>query len=623
VPEQFRKEESITIDERHDGAFLNMLTGMGIPGRDKNLATSLRSSPLIDGWSCDQLYINGIPRRFIDAIADEIYKHPASIELGQELSDSWEEFIPKFDEYLKGINFNSRLAECIRLQRLYGGAVLVMLIDDGLPANEPVDFKRIRSITDIVPLSRYEIVPEQFNMVDPSKPEFYRITTSQKLEPGQTLPFTYFQIHRSRIARFDGLYLPWSLRSTNIGWGMSCMQLLLDAYKRYTTALKGLEQMTSDFDLFIHKIPNLFNRVASGNEDDLRKRMEANTLSRSVYNGMLVDKEEEVEFINRNVGGISGLTAPFLEELQAVTGWPASYLTGVSPGGLGKEGRYEERVWASIVENWQQNYVRAGVTEVFTMCMLAKDCPSRGRLPESWSVKFPSVFTQTEDEEAELRLKISQSDAQYVQMGVLAPSELRDSRFGGTSFQIDTTLSAEVSQRLEEKAQLEFESMRSNYEAQQQALTQPLEAYPELGLQTEAASEPEALPEPEILPTGSTKTDSIEYAEAGGIRIKVSNKAANVVAGHPVAPDGQRMDVDGRSPQIVIGPVRSRSTPLYRSLLRVDDDRISEGPYVTGFSMTRLARKALRDLYPDRIVEGLRELSAADADLLRASWEQY
>jgi hypothetical protein len=62
---------------------------------------------------------------------------------------------------------------------------------------------------------------------------------------------------------------------------------------------------------------------------------------------------------------------------------------------------------------------------------------------------------------------------------------------------------------------------------------------------------------------------------------------------------------------------------LYRSLLRVDDDRISEGPYVTGFSMTRLARKALRDLYPDRIVEGLRELSAADADLLRASWEQY
>jgi len=35
------------------------------------------------------------------------------------------------------------------------------------------------------------------------------------------------------------------------------------------------------------------------NESDLRKRLEANNLSRSVYGGMVVDVEEDLQFLNR------------------------------------------------------------------------------------------------------------------------------------------------------------------------------------------------------------------------------------------------------------------------------------------------------------------------------------
>ena len=611
------KEGDLIQQDRADGAFINMLTGMGLSSSDRTTATHLTSGFGVTRWDCDNLYTSGIPRRFIDAIADEIYKNPASIDLGQELGDEWSDFIPQFTEYLKNLDFSAKLAETIRLQRLYGGAALVLLIDDGLPANEPVDINRIRSITGLVPLSRWEIIPEQFNMIDPSKPEYYRISTSQKVEPAQSVPFTYFQIHRSRVCRFDGLYLPWSLRCQNMGWGMSCLQTLYEPYKRYVTTMKGLEQMTSDFDLFVHKIPNLFNRVASGNEGDLRKRMEANNLSRSVYNGMLVDKEEEVEFINRNVGGIAGLTAPFLEEIQAATGWPASYLTGASPGGLGKEGRYEERVWAAIVENWQQNYVRAGVTELFTLCMLSKDCPSRGRLPKAWSVSFPSVFTETTDEQAELRAKIAQSDAQYVQLGVLAPEEVRSSRFGGTEFAIDTTLSQEVTERLNEQAAMNFELQQRNFDAQKEALSNPPLMEDPYGDPAETSSAPATTPSEE------TKTDSIEYVESGGIRIVVTNKADNVVAGHPVAPDGQRMDELGRRTQVVIGPIRSRETPLFRCMFKADSDTLTEGPVVTGFTMRKQAKRGLQQLYPGHEIAGLQELPARDADLYRAGWGQY
>ena len=92
---------------------------------------------------------------------------------------------------------------------------------------------------------------------------------------------------------------------------------------------------------------------------------------------------------------------------------------GDSPGGLGKEGRFEERMWASLVEQWQEVYCRTPVTEVFNYILASSEGPTRGRIPESWSVKFPSVFTQTEKEKAELRQITAASDIQYLQYGVL------------------------------------------------------------------------------------------------------------------------------------------------------------------------------------------------------------
>ena len=74
--------------------------------------------------------------------------------------------------------------------------------------------------------------------------------------------------------------------------------------------MSGLESMTSDADLFVHKIPGLFQRIASGNESDLRKRLEANNLSRSVYGGMVVDVEEDLQFLNRALSNIASATDP-------------------------------------------------------------------------------------------------------------------------------------------------------------------------------------------------------------------------------------------------------------------------------------------------------------------------
>lgn len=607
--------QTITETFRNDGALVNVLSGMGVPSKDKTTATSVAANYFLTQGELEALYGNGIPRRYVDAIADEILRHRTTITIGGD-DPGAQDVISGFEEFLKATQFHAALSEVIKLQRLYGGAGLVLLIDDGLPEDQPVDVARIRSVNGYIPLSRWELIPEDFNITDWSKPSHYRITTSQKITAEQDGPYVNLRVHSSRVARFDGLYLPWRVRARNTGWGHSVLQLVWEAYKRYESALSGLESMTSDADLFVHKIPGLFQRIASGNEGDLRKRLEANSLSRSVYGGMVVDVEEDLQFLNRALTNIASATDPFIKDLQAATGWPASILMGDSPGGLGKEGRFEERVWASLVEQWQEVYCRTAITEVFQYILASREGPVRGKPPASWAVHFPSVFTQTDEEKAALRLQMAQVDAQYVNLGVLNAIEIRESRFGGTEYSIETSLNDAVTEQLVTQADASFQSTMMGYEAQAQALQNP----PEASAPQDQPPADTTAPEPA---SATKRRDVFDLYEAQGLRICVTHTEGVVRAGYLVGPDGQRTDSSASAPLMVFGPNRARSYRLYRARFDGPEGELIDGPYVTGFASMRAAKQGVASLFPRQNVSGLSPVPEGELEALRAGWEVY
>ena len=599
---------------RNDGALVNALTGLGVPSKDKTTATSVSFQTLLTEAELESLYTNGIPRRYVDAISDEILRHRPTMKLGGDDASDNADLLTRFEQFLQASQFHFALSEVIKLQRLYGGAGLVLLIDDGGAPEDPVEMNRIRAIRGYVPLSRHELIPEDFSITDYSRPSHYRITTSQRITPDQTSGYVNIRIHHTRVARFDGLYLPWNQRSRNTGWGQSVLQLIWNAFKRYETAMSGLESMTSDSDVFVHKIPGLFNRIAAGNEADLRKRLEANNLSRSVYGGMVVDVEEDINFINRALSNIATATDPFIKDLQAATGWPASILMGDSPGGLGKEGRFEERVWSSLVEQWQEVYCRTPITEVFTYIMASREGPTRGRIPESWSVHFPSVFTQTDKEKVELMQLKAASDIQYLQYGVLNALEVRESRFGGTDYSIETKLNEQVTQQLIASADAQFQSQMAGYQAQMQAMQQPAE--PEEEDLTEGGEEG-ILP-----PAGAAGRGDSHFDSAEGLRIRITHRYGDVVAGPLVGPDGQRIDSSAAAPVLILGPHRTRTRKLYRARFSIDS-AITDGPYTTGFNSLRAAKTAVQHFFPGQNVAGLSPVPDAEADAFRAYNEGY
>lgn len=623
----YRSDEDFV---RVDGALINGLTGMGVHGKDKSQATRPSFSLMLSHPELEALYSIGLPRRYVDAIADAVLKHRVTITLGGDKSDKEVDQIKDFETYLKDISFYRAYAEAVRLQRIYGGAVIVILADDGVedPA-EPLNINNIRGIRGLCPLSRHEIFPLDVSVMDHSKPEAYRITTNQKLDPDQTTNTTNITIHHTRVIRFDGLYLPWRLRQQQQGWGQAPLQVIWDAWKTYESSIRGLGSSITDSSVFWHKIPGLMDMVKAGNAAAIMKRMEINNLARSTYGGMILDTKEEIGFSERALANLAAATTPFAEYLQATTGWPASILMGTSPGGLGKEGRFEERVWASLVEDWQTVYCQEPISEIFRVFMLSKEGPMGGKEPDSWEVHFPSVFTETETEKTTLRASQAAVDQIYATIGVLKPLEIRNNRFGATEYSIETVLDENVSAQLEMQQDSEFENNMNQLQAQSFAAQglgpdgEPIPpeggilppgqtdpnapaaapgGAPAKGVASTETPAPAAKPKPKAKP--APKTDSYEALDlhidvlkhidgmSMGRRVGAVRSDATLISNEG-APDLSRL--------VLIGPSRSRKYASFSTTIKLDG-AILPGPLVTGFASLRSARKGLAAFLPEQTV---------------------
>lgn len=492
-----------TAESRNDGALYNALLGAGT-SLDKFSATRTQWDQMLGWEDLERLYVQSwVCRRIVDLVADTITSQPWSIKLGEDDPD----LKKSVDEYLKGLRVVPLVNEALKLQRLYGGSIILMNIDDGLPPEEPVNLKRIRAIRNLYPLDLTQISPQPtsgyFNLSDP---EYYIVTTTQYYSTGPTpstppaLPnpsgpstltsATTIKVHKSRVLRIDGEYLPWRLRQRNRGWGVSVLQIIWDSYQRWEIGMKGVSSMLSDFDIFVQRIRGLGEMIRQGREKELRARFEANLMSKSIYRGMMVDAEsEDVNWVSRPLTGADSLLERLMTDIAGACNMPQTLLFGESPGGLGRDGRYEERTFSAKCEQWRATTLASPMETLIQYILLSKEGPTGGYEPDGWSVEWPALFTLTDDEKLQQRLQQSQIDTTYNQLGVLSKEELRQNRFAGPEFSIETVLDPDA------------DPTNPNYQIQQQLLQNynPMQEQQAAMEEQQAQAEAEAPPEEDPL----------------------------------------------------------------------------------------------------------------------------
>ena len=104
------------------------------------------------------LYVgNGLVKKYIDLLADDMTIQWITIPEDTEAN---------ILSYMKNLKTKFEIKKAIKATKLFGGAIIFMVIEDGLEPNQPVDVNNINSIKKLKFFSRKNVVIDQTNYYD-------------------------------------------------------------------------------------------------------------------------------------------------------------------------------------------------------------------------------------------------------------------------------------------------------------------------------------------------------------------------------------------------------------------------------------------------------------------------
>lgn len=462
------------------GVFANAYTGQGTV-RDRSQFTEIQSRRKLAPQEIDYLYeSHWMVQNLIDVLPDECTREWIEYQITGE--DKAPELIGQFIEYQDRlvddvgdeISTADIFNEAMREERLTGGAAIYIDIGDGREAWQEVDEKNIKTINFLRVFNRRAVTPERdptleknekFLMQDSiawdmSRPTHYRLNLGESIGHSNR-----GLIHRSRILRFGGAArLLDSSRQRNQGWGNSVLETFAQPLARYDMAISLVASLLPEIIKKTWKIEKLWETIASGNEETLRKRVAEGAMMESSFKYRVIDKDkEEIEESSLNFEGIFGAVEKAIDECVAASNLPRTYLLGVSPAGkLGVSGGSEQTDMNKTVRQYQDRHIKKQLNRFHRLCWLAKDSPTKGNLPNGFGWNFVDTHPMTEKEKAELFSIYGGTLNGYISSQVLLPEEVANSVFGGTTPQYNVNLDIDKRKKLEEEQNAPPEEISSD-----------------------------------------------------------------------------------------------------------------------------------------------------------------
>lgn len=443
---------------RSDG-WMNVLTGLGICGRDKKQSGFFRMTNIFNRSELDQMYrSDGLLRLIIDIFAQEM------IRQGWELEGDTD---GKIQGKLEELKVNEAMGNLIKWARLFGGAVCIVGIADGLPLDQPVDEAGIRDIQWLRVFDRYQAYSRDGTFESDLNSPNYGFPNVYTINDNRT--GAVFFVHYSRVLRMDWNILPPRWQNFNQGWGDPLIQTIYEELRNYSTAFSNTATIFEDFVNTILYIPNLAQIIASQcGDNQVLKRLNILNLTKSNTNTAIIDANEKYEKLTTNVSGIAELLDRFMLQLSAVTKVPVSLLFGRSPAGLNATGESDVRNFYDAVKQEQEGKLRGVLEKLIRYIMISKDGPFNGIQPDDWSLQFVPLWQNTEEQDALTRNSIANMDAIYIDRGVLTPEEVAISRFGGNKWSMNTQIDLAARERMAEYPE-EFAAMEEEKEKEKPA----------------------------------------------------------------------------------------------------------------------------------------------------------
>lgn len=433
---------------RQDG-YSNLLNKYGTK-QDNSTAYEYSQEIITNDLELIRLYEgNGLFTKIIDRPSEEAVKHGFDIDYGDE--DTTEYVDDRMDE----LELESKFATAEKWARLYGGSIIVMLVDDGRGLEEPLDWGSVRSIEELRVFERAIVQPDYTSMynfhfldtLDSNKPfgepEYYQVFSI----------YGYFIVHRSRCLVFRNGRLP--EQTTNAiyrYWGIpeyvKIKRALRECITSHEDGVKLLERSVQA----IYKMKNLANMLSTEDgEDKVLQRLQVIDMARGILNSIAIDTDgEDYDFKSLPMSGVKDVIDSTCNMLSAVTNIPQTILFGRSPAGMNATGDSDLENYYNMVENIQKQNMKSNARTVIDLILKQGMLESKIPIIPKYKMKFAALWSMSDTEQANVEQTKAQTEyakaqtAQiYMDSNVLDPSEVRKSLASEGDFEIEDVLSDE------------------------------------------------------------------------------------------------------------------------------------------------------------------------------------
>lgn len=446
--EILRRKNGAVRPHREDG-YVNLLNKYGTK-QDNSEAYKFEREPVIPDMQLTRLYEgNGLFSKIIDTPAEEALKHGFDLNLK---SDELNAFV---EDALDDLEWEERAATAIKWTRLYGGALIVMLIDDGRGLEEPVDWEHIRSIDELRVYERSIVQPDYASLYQQDyggkgvgnrvskfgQPEYYYVSSI----------YGSFKVHESRCLVFRNGVLPeQTSNATYLFWGMPeyvrIRRALRETVTAHTDSVKLLERSVQA----IYSMKGLASLLTTDDgENQVLKRLQLVDTSRGLLNSIAIDSEgEQYDFKTFQFSGVKDVIDATCNMLSALTNIPQTILFGRSPAGMNATGDSDFESYYNFVEKIQRLMLKRNLRTLLDVVFRAGIASGDVAEEPDYKLEFKPLWSLSDTEQAavdqtkaQTALVKAQTAQAYVDMQALDPTEVRRRLASDEEFDVEDIIS--------------------------------------------------------------------------------------------------------------------------------------------------------------------------------------
>lgn len=446
--EILRRKNGAVRPHREDG-YVNLLNKYGTK-QDNSEAYKFEREPVIPDMQLTGLYEgNGLFSKIIDTPAEEALKHGFDLNLK---SNEMNAFV---DEVLDDLEWDEKATIAIKWARLYGGALIVMLIDDGRGLEEPVDWEHIRSIDELRVYERSIVQPDYASLYQQDyggkgvgnrvskfgQPEYYYVSSI----------YGSFKVHESRCLVFRNGVLPeQTSNATYLFWGMPeyvrIRRALRETVTAHTDSVKLLERSVQA----IYSMKGLASLLTTDDgANQVLKRLQLVDTSRGLLNSIAIDSEgEQYDFKTFQFSGVKDVIDATCNMLSALTNIPQTILFGRSPAGMNATGDSDFESYYNFVEKIQRLMLKRNLRTLLDVVFRAGIASGDVAEEPDYKLEFKPLWSLSDTEQAtvdqtkaQTALVKAQTAQAYVDMQALDPTEVRRRLASDEEFDVEDIIS--------------------------------------------------------------------------------------------------------------------------------------------------------------------------------------